>query len=77
MQCRLKILTNTDYTVDPKSELKELEAKLKYYLTHAEKAEAIARRGYGHMRAHHTSSARGRQFLGWLGQAAGPTSTPS
>ena len=52
-------------------DLPALEEKLRYYLDHPEEAESIARAGYAHMRAYHTSSARARQFLGWLGEALG------
>ena len=44
-------------------DLPELEQKLEYYLNHPDEARAIAVNGHEHMRNHHTSTARARQFL--------------
>lgn len=52
-------------------DLPELEEKLEYYLDHSEEAARIAAAGHRHFMAHHTASARARQFLGqmqrWMG----------
>jgi hypothetical protein len=47
-------------------DIPELEEKLLYYLQRPEEARRIAHAGHAHMKAHHTSSARARQFLGRL-----------
>ncbi len=46
----------------------ELEQKLHYLLDHPEEAQDIARAGRAHFLRYHTSSARARQFLGWMQQ---------
>ncbi len=50
-------------------DLAGLEEKLRHYLAHPEQARAIAAAGHAHMRLHHTSTARARQFLGWMERA--------
>ncbi len=43
--------------------LPDLEDKLTFYLSHPERISAIAEQGHRHLKAHHTASARARQFL--------------
>ena len=45
-------------------DLPDLENKLRYYREHPQEAQAIAEAGRRHFLAHHTSTARARQFLG-------------
>jgi spore maturation protein CgeB len=47
-------------------DLPELLDKLLHYRAHPEEVERIAEAGYRHFLAHHTTSARARQFLGHL-----------
>ncbi len=47
-------------------DLPELLDKLQHYRAHPEEVERIAEAGYRHFLAHHTTSARARQFLGHL-----------
>ncbi len=47
-------------------DLPELDEKLDYYLSHPEEADRIAQAGREHFLQFHTTSARARQFLGYL-----------
>lgn len=56
-------------------DLRELEEKLRYYLSHAEEAAEIARAGRIHLERHHTGAARARQLLGWMERILEQTAT--
>lgn len=47
-------------------DLKELEEKIQYYLSHPEQSAAIARAGHEHFLRYHTGSARARQVLAYM-----------
>lgn len=49
-------------------DLPELERKLAHYLSHSDDAARIAAAGRAHFLRYHTTSARARQFLGWIEQ---------
>lgn len=47
----------------------DLLASLRHYLEHPDEAAVIARRGWEHLRAHHTSAQRARHLLGYIQHA--------